>query len=44
MRKPCTQAELEGFSQEVKAKQNLLSKAEDDYKRCEQQLRETKVL
>ena len=37
------QGELETRSQEVKAKQNQLQKAEEEYKRCEQQLRETRV-
>ena len=35
--------ELEASVQEVKAKQNQLQKGEDEYKRCEQQLRETRV-
>lgn len=37
------QGELETRSQEVKAKQNQLQKAEEEYKRCEQQLRETRA-
>ena len=37
------QAELEARTIEVKAKQNQLLKADEEYKRCEQQLRETRV-
>ncbi len=38
-----TLAELEARSSEVKAKQNQLMKADEEYSRCEQQLRETRV-
>lgn len=37
------QAECEARNQDIKAKQNQLQKAEEEYKRCEQQLRETRV-
>lgn len=37
------QAECEAKVQDIKAKQNQLQKAEEEYKRCEQQLRETRV-
>ena len=37
------QAECEARAQDIKAKQNQLQKAEEEYKRCEQQLRETRV-
>ena len=37
------QAECEARTQDIKAKQNQLQKAEEEYKRCEQQLRETRV-
>ena len=36
-------ADSEAKNQDIKAKQNQLQKAEEDYKRCEQQLRETRV-
>lgn len=38
-----TLAELEARSSEVKGKQNQLMKADEEYARCEQQLRETRV-
>ncbi len=38
-----TLTELEARSSDVKAKQNQLMKADEEYTRCEQQLRETRV-
>ena len=36
-------AELEERTLEVKGKENKMQAAEEEYKRCEQQLRETRV-
>ncbi len=38
-----TTAELEARTVEVKSKQNQLMNSDEEYKRCEQQLRETRV-
>ncbi len=38
-----TTAELEARTIEVKSKQNQLMNSDEEYKRCEQQLRETRV-
>jgi len=41
---PPQQSELEACSQEVKARQSQLKKAEAEYQSCEKLLRETKVI